>query len=491
MSYHSFLFSIYKTALDSPKSIAVEYDDCSYTYEDLWNAIDGVTQSIQKKTSVSKKNIIVTSSNKYNLLVFIYATINANHVAIPVYEDDVLLDSLIKSSDYIVTDSIETAERNNDINYLHIQTFSEVADSHEPLNVDLTQIALILHSSGTSGKSKGILLSQNNINMTAMELIDSMSMTKGITEYVSSPVHHAFGFIRMNCILRLGGTAVLAKGIHEPFKGLHLIKKFKCNSISGVSSVFVVFLKFLLSDFKKIGGLINWVEIGSMPMVLQYKRQLIDVLPNAKVYLNYGMTEAMRSTLINLSDNPSKVETVGLPWLENKIKILKKNGEEAAIGEIGHITINASNIALGYWNKEDLWNVKCQNGWFSSGDLGFFDEDGYLIFSGREDEIVNIGGYKYSLLDIEKNIEQENIISDFAIVAIPDSNEVDGHKLVLCVGKETEESAIVIKKIKDILPAIKRPKYFKVLNELPRTHNGKIKRLEIIDMVKNDDLLSF
>ena len=126
-------------------------------------------------------------------------------------------------------------------------------------------------------------------------------MKNNIVELVASSFLHAFSFLRLNCVLSVGGTAVLDIKSQEPYKSIYSLHSYNCNSISGVSTYFNILLKYFKDDLTQLKKSIKWIEVGSMKMSYENKKKLISLFPEAIIIMNYGMTEVMRATILNLS----------------------------------------------------------------------------------------------------------------------------------------------------------------------------------------------
>ena len=490
----STLRSIYTVAITSPDKEAIISDDKILTYADLWSAIQTVSDKIIELQLGDDKRVGILSSDKLHFLIGIFGILNAGCIAVPLSDETPYTEPLSDDISYILTDNTGFSEiTNKEIKIISLSISTHCSGDTPPLIHENYLPSMILHSSGTSGVRKGIVISRKNLRKTTYDLVVHMDIDSDIREYLTAPICHAFGFMRTRVVLGIGGSIVMNNNGFEPVKTLSILKKYNCNSISGVSSSFIILMKYFAGELQKLSSQIKWMEIGSMPMNVEYKKKLISIFPSAKICMNYGMTEAMRSTFITLNTSASKINTVGKAFGTNQVRIVSESGLELDAGEVGTIEVKGDNLALGYWQNMDLWNERTNSGWFNTGDIGKLDADGYLTYLGRDGDIINNGGNKYSVLEIENNIEKILDSCVFCITPVEDKENIMGQVAALCIEKEslTDINLNELKiKFRTVLPKHLIPKDIYIVESIPKTFNGKIKRKELMELVKKNDYIS-
>jgi len=485
-----------------------------FSYSKFYSTINNLSSILSGLNFKKGDRIILMNSNRLASLLGIYAVMNVGGIAVPISTK-----STKAEIDYILNDSnssILITDENYDYSQLEntkkLQsiisiTFSETsfqenkqiiqfnpdksfAELNELPKISPADNALILYTSGTSGDKKGVLLTHRNLIETSKYMNRFMQITHEIREFIAVPLSHAFGFGRTRSILLVGGTIVIENGKFSPKNCLEIIKKTDCNALSSVSTVFIILMDNYVKMLHNISNEIRWIEIGSMPLFSEYKNKMLDIFTRSRIHMNYGMTEAMRSTMIEFRNEKNKISTVGKHSPNVEIKIIDKNENALPSNDIGEIAVKGVNLAKGYWNKEEKWNQQLSNGWFKTDDIGFLDEDDYLTFVGRKDDLINIGGEKVHPTEIEKELKSLFNGKNYCVCGINDPSNTLGQIPIICMeGKETFEIEKINNFLQNKLSTYKLPREIYYFSELPMTENMKVKRKEIIEMIKNGENL--
>lgn len=288
-------------------------------------------------------------------------------------------------------------------------------DARHPL-IDDDLPAQVSYTSGTEGEPKGILLSYANLADAARRIIDQMQMTAEIREYVGVPATYSFGMGRYRAISAVGGRAYLPPRGFDPIELARMLSAGEVNALSAVPTL----LRILLEAPEIIGEAgrnLRWMEIGSQYMSGEEKRRIRKMFPNARILQHYGLTEASRSTYLNLSEAPEALlDSVGRPTGQT----------EVALSADGRIRIRGPHVAAARIDARGLHDLRDAEGWLQTNDLGHM-QDGYLFFDGRADDLINIGGIKVSPDQLEDRIRAD-LAAGIRIAAakIPDAQRGDG-----------------------------------------------------------------
>jgi acyl-CoA synthetase (AMP-forming)/AMP-acid ligase II len=338
-------------------------------------------------------------------------------------------------------------------------------------------LAMLLYSSGTTaGERKAARITHDVLCATVAYINDVMSFSSEAVEYAAGPIHHAFGLGRARAVLAVGGTLVVDDGAFNPARMLLDIERLGCNALSAVSSVFTLLFRTFPDQFEQYGRGLRWMEIGSLPMPAADKRQLLDMLPQAHPFMNYGLTEAMRSTFLDLRAAPGKLASVGRASPGVAVATLDEAGAPLGPDEEGEIAVRGANLADGYWGRSDLWHSRMSDGWFRTGDLGRIDAGGYVYYTGRLDDVINIGGFMISPSAVEEALD--GLLAGRAYCVVGAGDAVRGAVPVLCIEGEASGPALaaVTSHLHGALPDHMIPKDVRHFPALPRTANGKIIR---------------
>jgi long-chain acyl-CoA synthetase len=360
-----------------------------------------------------------------------------------------------------------------------LNTFSPI----ESINPGDT--AYIFYTTGTTSTPKGVMLSHNNVLASAQNIAEFMEHKSDIVESIPMPLSHSFGFGRLRSVFYVGGTAIIEPGLLFPNKVLMNIKKYSANAISMVPAGFEVFLETFYEGFLNIANQIQYIEIGSAPMRTERKKQLIEICPNANICMHYGSTEASRTTFINFRKELTHIETIGKASPNTIVEIHDQNGNDISkTGKVGELVAFAKTIAQGYWKNKNLSKQVLKNGSFYTGDLVKADKDGYLHLVGRIKEMINVGGYKVAPTEIEEVMIKFPEIKEVAVVGKINEERKpieDIFAFIVPKKESTINTQALSEFCKNNLESYKIPKEFKIIDNIPKTKNGKIEKYKLLE----------
>lgn len=495
-----------------PEKTAIICDEEKISYEELKQEIFGLATVLVEAGVRKGDRVLILLHGKKDLLIACYATIAAGAIAVPVLAGAALYtieqnakDStpliLITSTrdligyptlrdrlkcEFLLLESSPPVHFNRSVG--NVMRF-ELGKKH-PVNGRLNSQylkeddgALILYTTGTSGKKKGVLLSHRNLVQAALNINEFMRIDSSIREFVMVPLDHSFGFGRSRCVFFVGGTLVANNGMLNPVSVVHSVTKHQCNAISSVPAGFAMFFGRLESLLKRIGPQIRFIELGSASMPLDHKMKMLEIFPNARICMHYGLTEASRSTFIEFRGEQRKLDAVGRPSPNVDISIRDAQGRRVDRLEMGEIVVRGAHVTVGYWRNDELSSRQfTEDKWFKTGDYGFLDEVGYLHFIGRKDEIINMSGVKISPIEVEQFIHKSFPNCEVCVVGVPDPANICGEIPVLCyVSKEgrTITPSGLMHALSNHLDQIEIPRIIFRIESLPKTENLKVSRREL------------
>lgn len=343
---------------------------------------------------------------------------------------------------------------------------------------DEEDIADILYTTGTTGYPKGVALSHNNEYCAATMINDFIKNTEEDVELLALPISHSFGLGRLRCTLLKGATIDLLGSFANVKKFFREIENRKITGFGMVPASW--------SYIKKISGLkiedyakqIKYIEIGSAPMKLEDKELLVKLLPNTRVCMHYGLTEASRSTFICFNEEKNFLSSIGHPSPGVKIKILDENGKEMPLSAPGELCVKGGHVCCSYWGvDEGRYAASFWGEYFRTGDWGYVDKEGYYYLISRKKELINVGGKKVSPLEVEEVINRIEGVAESACIGIAD--EVMGEVVKAFVVTEgcnvTEKE--VMEETRRQLESYKVPVAVEFIDEIPKTSSGKMQRL--------------
>jgi long-chain acyl-CoA synthetase len=357
-------------------------------------------------------------------------------------------------------------------------------DGHgKPMSLGEDDGATILFSSEAIGRKKGVLLSHRNLVKAALNVNEFMRIDQSIREFVGAPLTHSFGLGRSRCVHFVGGTMVVSNGQLNPMALVENVLRNQCNAISAIPSRFGMFFGRLESLLQRVGSQIRFIELGSGFMPLDHKLKMLEIFPNANIFMHYGMAEASRSTLLDLRKEQRKLHTAGRALRDVSLMIGDDLGKSVGHLEMGEVLVRGEHVAGSYWNNVEL-NVKTYtaDGWFKTGDYGFLDDEEYLHVLGRKDEMIDMGDVKVSPMEVEEEIHKLYPGCELWVVGIPDPAGIVGNIPVLCYAaneRVTITPSALSRALARCLDQYKIPRVVYRVEGLPKTENKKMIRQEL------------
>jgi len=362
-------------------------------------------------------------------------------------------------------------------------TLEERADFEPRRDVSEQATALILYTTGTTGRQKGVELTHANLMAATRNINEVMGLTEGEREVVSLPLTHSFGLGRTRCLLETRSTVIIESGLDRPDKVLSSCLRHQATGLASVPAGFAIFLSRYADLLNQCAGFLRYVEIGSAPMPLAHKRALMEALPRTRLFMHYGLTEASRSAFIEFHAEPDRLESVGKPAVNVSIKVADDQGRAVPPGQVGTIWIASDTVMKGYWNRPEDTARALVDSWLMTGDLGSLDEQGYLTLWGRTQDLINVGGYKVLAREVEDVLTGHPRVEESAVVGVRDPLEISGEVVkAFVVRKDDGVSAEELKRhcLKHLEPW-KVPAIVSFVPRLPKTGSGKVQKQLLAD----------
>jgi len=333
--------------------------------------------------------------------------------------------------------------------------------------------AAIVYTSGTTGASKGAVLTHNNFAANALNLITCWQITSADRLLLPLPLFHVHGlgnglltWLMTGCRLRL-----LERFEHE--KVVAVLRDFRPTLFFGVPTMYVRLLETPPGAAREIGAGMRLFVSGSAPLAAQVLEDFRALFGHT-ILERYGMSE----TLMNLS-NPYAGErragTVGFPLPGVSVRLLDPDGNPVHDGETGEIYLRGPNVFSGYWNRPEATVDAFRDGWFRTGDLAVRSADGYYTLVGRRSDLIISGGFNIYPREIEEFLTEQPEIAEAAVIGVADRlrGEVPVAYIVersACDARELEA------RCRQALASFKVPRAFIPVEKLPRNAMGKIQK---------------
>jgi long-chain acyl-CoA synthetase len=355
--------------------------------------------------------------------------------------------------------------------------------NHEPLaglaETAEDDTAVILYTSGTTGKPKGAELTHANLWRNA-DVTRRTTCEIGAGDVVlgSLPLFHSFGqTVAMNASLAAGACLTLVPKF-EPGEALATMQRDRVTHFYGVPTMFGALLHHPGRESFDSSALRTCIT-GGASMPVEVLRGFEDAF-GAVVLEGYGLSETSPVASSNHPDRERKPGSIGTPLEGVEMRVVDENDAEVAQGEVGEIVIRGHNIMKGYWQRPDATAEAMRSGWFHSGDMARTDEDGCFFIVDRKKDLIIRGGYNVYPREVEEVLYEHPKIREAAVVGVPHDEwgEEIGAAVVLMEGEQLNPEEVSAY-VKERIAAYKYPRLVWFLDDLPKGPTGKILKREI------------
>jgi malonyl-CoA/methylmalonyl-CoA synthetase len=504
------LFCALRAAFPSQlDDIAVETDTgLSYSWRDLDRASAMMANLFKQLDLAPASRIAVQVEKSVEAMVLYLATLRSGHVFLPLntaYQSAEIEYFIGNAEPAVVvctgrhfswvsqlafkagTNHVFTL--NDDRTGTLLERAAQCSDRHTPVTKRGSDLAAILYTSGTTGRSKGAMLTHDNLHSNAAMLKDYWGWVRGDVLIHALPIFHVHGlFVAIHGAL-LNGSKMLW---HAKFDPKRVIANMPRASVfMGVPTLYVRMLAEPSLNKQAVRTMRLFIA-GSAPLLIETFQDWQERTGHT-ILERYGMSET-----IMLTSNPYRADgrhggqserrggTVGFPLPGVSLRVVDDAGQPVAVGEIGGIQVKGPNVFSGYWRMpEKTAEEFTSDGFFKTGDVGKVDERDYVTIVGRSKDLIISGGYNVYPAEIEGYINEMQGVAESAVVGVPhpDFGEVGVAVVIPKPGAKLDPQAI-IGGLKSRLANFKIPKHCFVVDELPRNTMGKVQKNVLRDQHK-------
>lgn len=449
--------------------------DNKITYSDFWNGIKNYASDID----ADKRYILQTMQSIEHLVAF-YGVQLAGSIAIPVEANatDERLNALSKQFD------AEIISKEYKINY------SDTDDSDITLP-DSEQIACIICTTGTTGQSKGVMSSFRCRFCGADNVRYSYDITPDDVALVPQVLSHSGGLRRVEAMLVSGATVVIMNSAMLFGNVFGAIRKYQCNILQFVPAQVAQILNRAENMLIDVAGQLRIVSVGSAVIPEHDKERLRTILPEVRLFNDFGSTEAVGSVYFEWSAFEAKPGCVGSESLHSRIVFIDDNG--SVMGKTdknypGIIATEGGTLMSGYYNAPDITSQMMKDGRVLSADLGYRGEDGMIYILGRKDDVIVSGANKISPSEIEDIVLDVSGIRECACVPKPDAvmGQMPALFVVLNDNNISKQDIVNILEEKTDHFKVPRAENIYFVNKLPKTEGtGKVIKRELVKQLSH------
>ena len=351
---------------------------------------------------------------------------------------------------------------------------------------DEDDLTMVMFTAGTTGSPKGVMLSHDSFASYLLANVSPPDLESEEKNILTVPLYHIAGVQAVMAAI-YGGRTLIIQRQFEPVEWMTLVQEEKANRAMMVPTM----LKMLMDhqEFEKFDlSTLEVITYGAAPMPLEVIKRAISKFPGTFFINAFGQTEtAATITMLPPEDHIlegseeeiekklNRLTSIGKPLSDVEVRIVNENGGEVDVGETGEIVAQGPRLMKGYWNQQEATTEALRGGWLYTGDLGYFDEDGYIFLSGRAKDFIKRAGEMVSPEEVEQVLHSHPSIDEAAIIGVPDVDWGERVRaIVVAKVGATIDKEEVMAYCKDRMASFKKPESVVVVEELPRNPLGKV-----------------
>jgi acyl-CoA synthetase (AMP-forming)/AMP-acid ligase II len=365
------------------------------------------------------------------------------------------------------------------------EVIAAAPDAQPPIRPQPDDGVYLIYTSGTTGKPKGVQLSHRAILTAAIGISWESGVRPTDRMLIVMPLFHIGGKINQLAYMAAGATIFL----HRSFDATAMLRCIEEERITSAHFAPVMVRALLdhpeLASFRK--NSLRSVQYASAPMSVAQLREAMAAFGPIFTQV-YGMTECVVGTILHAHDHkpdgtPAEVRrlaSAGQPFFDHVIRVVRPDGSDCAVEEIGDILIRGPSVMTGYWNNSAATVETLRDGWMHTGDVGFFDSEQFLFIVDRKKDMIVSGGENIYSREVEEALLTHPAVLQAAVIGVPDTRWGESVKACIvlregCVASEDE----LIQHCRARIASYKKPRSVDFLDALPRLFNGKIDKKQL------------
>lgn len=472
---------IFDKVQNIPDKVALISGDTEITYSQLWDYCLCAAEKLKQDYHLKKGDRVILSAAGNIEFVYAYFGVHiAGGICVPIDPDtnQTRFEYIEKSTTPVCVMGLLHNVKKETIPFTYVVNGTSKATYIAP---EQSQVADILFTTGTTGAPKGVALSYNNLSAAARNINAFIGNTSSDVELLALPVSHSFGLGRLRCSLSKGATVVMLGTFANVKKFFKEMARCQVTMFAMVPASWGFIKKMSGKYIGKFADQLKFIEIGSSFMPVEDKELLMSLLPNTRICMHYGSTEASRSAFMEFHTYKDNLLSIGKASPNVEIKIFTSQGTPAALGEEGEVCVKGEHVTCSYWNETpERFSSDFYDGYFRTGDCGTMDAEGNIYLKSRIKEMINVGGKKVSPMEVEDILNTIPGIKESACIGIPDPGIVLGEVVkAFIVADDNLSDEEIMQQLRPQLEVYKLPVEIERINAIPKTGSGKIQRLSL------------
>jgi long-chain acyl-CoA synthetase len=500
-----------------PSRASVTWGDRTTTYGELDGRTNSLARGLGSLGLTKGDRVAVLMRNRPEVLEAMYACFKAGYCLVPVNSratpddvayhvkdsgaaalltdaqgTDVVVGADVGDATVVVTDGGERLPAG----WHDYETLVGRADSSDAfVDVGRDDLAWLFYTSGTTGRPKGAMLTHGNLAfVTASWLADLTPMTGADVTLHAAPLSHGAGFHALATTARGAEHVIPTATSFDPADVLELLARHEVTNTWMVPTQIVMLVDHLGAARPRLPAL-RRVVYGGAPFAPRELRRAVETFGPVFVQL-FGQGETpMTATVLPPEDHaaalsgdrPERLASAGYVRPGMDVRIVGEDGRMLAVGEVGEVCVRGPATMLGYWQRPDATAETLRDGWLHTGDLGRFDEYGYLFLLDRAKDLIISGGSNVYAVEVEAVLADDPVVRDVAVVATPDRRWGEVVTAVVVTdGVPAEVRTALEVRCESTLAGYKRPRRWAFRDELPRNAIGKVLKAQLREELAAD-----
>ena len=378
----------------------------------------------------------------------------------------------------------EPGMHRNMVAWSESETLPDAPSNPRSANIDV-DLASIIYTSGSTGNPKGVMLTHLNMVSAATSITNYLENVPQDIVINVLPLSFDYGLYQALMTFKFGGTLVLEKSFVFPYEIIKRMSEEKVTGFPGVPTIFAILLQ--MKDLRKYDlSSLRYITNTAAALPVTHIQQIRQTFPQARLYSMYGLTECKRVSYLPPEELDRRPDSVGRGMPNEEVWIVDEKGTRLGPGTVGELVVRGSNVMKGYWGDAETTDKVLKPGplpgekVLHTGDLFRMDEEGFLYFVGRKDDMIKTRGERVSPKEVENALTAAEGVAEAAVLPVPD--ELLGSAIKAYIvpkdGAILNEKQLLLH-CKKTLEEFAIPKYFEFRDSLPKNASGKIDKLAL------------
>ncbi len=483
--------TVYEKKMLIPDKAAVIYKDRQVSYRELYDKAAAMASVLNHCGIQSGDKVILEAVSRPEYFVAYLAVQMLRAVTVPVDrgakgEITQYIQDVTEAAAYICNGK-KRGICKIEFTYQELETLSMTEAAFTPQMSTGMEVVEIIFTTGSTGKPKGAMHTISAISASMYNTKNGIGIQQEDIILVPLPLNHSFSLRVVRAAFLCGASIVLQNSAVSIKETADNIDRYHCTGMISVNTVMDFF--FLHTDeetVSRIFGQLRYIEFSAGALSAVMRKKLPKLLSNTEIHNTWGSSETGGCIFLNVSKETDKLTSLGKPIHTVEVALIDENGKalcNTGRQYVGKLALRGEMRMIGYCSNKKDTEKTIRDGWVVMNDLVWQDSDGYLYMIGRADDMINVGGEKVAPKEIEDIILDSGLISECAVIGVPDENGVTGEMPVLYYkGKNRADADEIRAYLSRRLPNYKIPKKYIAITAIPKNAMGKTDRKSLKDM---------